>query len=108
MSIACAASLWIALLFLGVLGGGGGSGGGGGASCTITGGVNSASSVENGGGGGGGSGAFTAFGGLGGDGGAIFLAVCAVNWPANITMVVNKIIFFIQKFSHRCNIKKVP
>lgn len=116
VSIAGAALLFIVLLFLRALGGGGGSGGaggggGGGASCTITGAVNSASSVENGGGGGGGgggSGAFTAFGGLGGDGGAIFLAVCPINWLATITAVVNKIIFFIQKFPGRCNIKNVP
>ena len=102
VSIAGVALPVIVLCFLGALGGGGGSGGGGGggvASSTITGGVNSASAVDSGGGGGGGggggSGAFSALLGRGGSGGATFLVVCAINWVANTTAVVNKIIFFI-------------
>ncbi len=101
VSIAGVALPVIVLCFLGALGGGGrsggaGGGGGGGASSTITGAVNSASSVDSGGGGGGGgSGAFSALLGRGGSGGATFLVVCAINWVANTTAVVNKIIFFI-------------
>ena len=84
--------------FTSSVGGGGGGGGGGGAFCSITGGENCTSSVDGGAGGGGGFGAFTDFGGGGGAGGVIFFVVWAINWDAKTMAVVNRIIFFIQKF----------